>query len=185
MLVIVLLAKSVLRNFVSFGAIAALDLPEPGLSEYLWLMNGIVEIRGALLAAALSITLSSAVPATNSEALADEGGHTILGIEGTRFTLNGKPTFLLGLSYYGGLGASEEFIQRDLDDAQRHGFNWLRVWATWGQSDDNVSAVTAEGGPREPFFGKLKQLVAECDRRGLAVDVTLTRGRKSPTAAAG
>ena len=85
---------------------------------------------------------------------------TVLGIEGTRFTLNGKPTFLLGFSYYAGLGASEEFIRSDLDDFQKHGFNWLRVWATWGSFDNDVSAVDAQGRAREPFLGKLQWLVA-------------------------
>jgi hypothetical protein len=100
----------------------------------------------------------------------------VLGINGTQFTLNGKPTFLLGISYYGALGAPEKFIQDDLDDLERHGFNWLRVWATWGAFDRDVSAVGANGRRREPFFGKLQWLVAECDRRGLVVDLTLTRG---------
>ena len=59
---------------------------------------------------------------------------------------------------------------------ERHGFNWLRVWATWAAFDRDVSAVDAAGRPREPFLGRLKWLVAECDRRGLVVDVTLTRG---------
>jgi hypothetical protein len=102
---------------------------------------------------------------------------TILGVEGTRFTLNGKPTFLLGISYYGGLGASEDFIRRDLDDIQRSGFNWLRLWATWTAFDNDVSAVDARGRPREPFLGRLKWLVAECDRRSLVVDVTFTRNK--------
>jgi len=102
---------------------------------------------------------------------------TTLACEGTRFTLNGKPAFLLGISYYAGLGASEDFIRRDLDDVRRHGFNWLRVWATWNAFDNDVSAVDAQGRPREPFLGKLKGLVAECDRRGLVVDVTLTRNK--------
>ncbi len=107
------------------------------------------------------------------------GAHaaTVLGIEGTRFTLDGKPTFLLGFSYYAGLGASEEFIRADLTDFQKAGFNWLRVWATCGLGEQDVSAVDAQGRPREPFLGKLKWLVAECDRRGLIVDVTLTRGK--------
>src|SRR5665647_640014 len=39
---------------------------------------------------------------------------TELGIKGTQFTINGTPTFLYGISYYGGLGASEEFILKDL-----------------------------------------------------------------------
>ena len=33
---------------------------------------------------------------------------TELGIQGGGFTLDGKPTFLLGCSYYAGIGASEE-----------------------------------------------------------------------------
>lgn len=104
---------------------------------------------------------------------------TVLGIQEARFTLNGQPMFLLGISYYGALGAPEEFIQRDLDDLQRYGFNWLRVWATWSAFDHNVSAVDAQGAHREPYLSKLAWLLAECDRRGLVVDVTLTRNSQS------
>ena len=107
---------------------------------------------------------------------------TTLGIEGPRFTLNGQPTFLLGLSYYGALGAREEFMRRDLDDAQRYGFNWLRVWATWESFGNDVSAVDSRGQPRRPFVDRLKWLVAECDRRGMVVDVTLARGKGTPAA---
>jgi hypothetical protein len=107
---------------------------------------------------------------------------TTLGIEGSRFTLNGNPTFLLGLSYYGALGASEDFMRRDLDDAQRYGFNWLRVWATWESFGNDVSAVDSRGQPRQPFVDRLKWLIAECDRRGLVVDVTLARGKRLPDA---
>lgn len=105
------------------------------------------------------------------------GSGTELEIRDTRFTLNGEPTFLLGISVYGALGAPEEFLRQDLDDVERHGFNWIRVWATWAAFDRDVSAVDDAGRPREPFLGKLKWLVAECDRRGLMVDVTLTRGK--------
>jgi CubicO group peptidase (beta-lactamase class C family) len=101
---------------------------------------------------------------------------TQLGIAGPQFTLNGRPTFLLGISYYGGLGAGEETLRRDLDDIQRHGFNWIRVWATWGAFTNDVSAVHDDGAAREPFLTRLKQLVAECDHRGLVMDVTLSRG---------
>ena len=101
---------------------------------------------------------------------------TELGTEGTRFTVNGKPTFLLGISYYGVLGASKEFILRDLDDMQRHGFNWFRLWATWAAFENNVSAVDAEGHARERYLDKLRWLMEECDRRGIIVDVTLSRG---------
>lgn len=109
---------------------------------------------------------------------------TVLGVEGSRFTLNGKPAFLYGISYYGALGASDEAVRLDLADMRRHGLNWLRVWANWAAFDNDVSAVDADGRPREPYLGKLKQLVAECDRMGLVVDVTLTRGKSLPTHAA-
>lgn len=101
---------------------------------------------------------------------------TVLTIQGTRFAINGQPAFLYGISYYGALGAPETAIRKDLKEMRRRGFNWLRVWANWAAFDNDVSAVDAEGNPREVFLEKLKWLVAECDRRRLVVDVTLTRG---------
>jgi len=104
------------------------------------------------------------------------GAKTRLGVEGTHFTINGKPTFLVGISYYGALGAPKEFVRRDLDDMQRYGFNWIRVWATWSAFDNDVSAVDGQGNPRKAYLDKLRWLVGECDRRGMIVDVTLSRG---------
>ncbi len=101
---------------------------------------------------------------------------TTLGVDGARFTLNGRPAFLYGVSYYGGLGAREDFVRRDLDDMQRYGFNWVRVWARWSGFSSDVSAVDGPGRPREPYLDKLKAIVAACDRRGMVVDVTIWRG---------
>ena len=108
------------------------------------------------------------------------GNHTTLGVEAAHFTLNNRPTFLLGFSYYGALGAPEDFMRGDLIQLRACGFNWLRAWATWSAYGSNVSAVTTNGLPREPHFTRLKWLVAECDRLGLVVDVTLTRGNDLP-----
>jgi hypothetical protein len=88
----------------------------------------------------------------------------------------GAPTFLYGLSYYGGLGASEETLKLDLDAVQRHDFNWIRVWATWTAYSNDVAVVDAEGRPRAAQMDRLRRLVADCDRRGLVVDVTIGRG---------
>ncbi|MBI3465827.1 MAG: hypothetical protein HY000_22650 [Planctomycetes bacterium] len=101
---------------------------------------------------------------------------TRLGIRGTQFTINEKPTFLFGISYYGALGASEDTIRQDLTEMRRHDFNWIRVWGTWAAFGNDVSAVDADGKPSEPFVKKLQWLLAECDRRGIVVDVTLSRG---------
>jgi hypothetical protein len=101
---------------------------------------------------------------------------TQLGIEDEKFTINGKPAFLFGISYYGALGASRMFITRDLNDMQDLSINWIRVWATWSAFDNDVSAVDEQGKGREPYLSRLKWLVGECDRRGMVVDVTLSRG---------
>jgi len=101
---------------------------------------------------------------------------TDLGVRDSHFTLNGKATFLYGISYYGALGAPEDFIRRDLDDMQRLGFNWIRVWANWRAFEADAAAVDGEGRPIAGGMEKLKRLVADCDRRGMVVDVTLSRG---------
>jgi hypothetical protein len=120
------------------------------------------------------------VPTSSLAASQSQATNTILGIAGARFTLNRQPVFLLGFSYYGALGASEECVRQDLQDLRGCGFNGLRVWATWSAYGTNVSALTARGQPREPFLSRLKQLVAECDHSGLVVDVTLARGPDLP-----
>lgn len=101
---------------------------------------------------------------------------TKLAVSGSRFTINGEETFLYGISYYGALGAPRDFILRDLDDMQKFGINWIRVWATWAAFGHDVSAVNEEGKGRELYLSQLKWLVAECDKRGIVVDVTLCRG---------
>jgi aryl-phospho-beta-D-glucosidase BglC (GH1 family) len=101
---------------------------------------------------------------------------TRLGTDSRHFTVNGTRAFLFGVSYYGALGASDETIRRDLAEFKKHGFNWVRVWATWAAFAADVSAVDAEGKPRELFLMRLERLVATCDEQGIVVDVTVSRG---------
>ena len=80
--------------------------------------------------------------------------------------------------------ADDETWRRDFDKMQTCGFNWVRVWATWSAFGGDWAAVDpTTGKPRQPFLASLEKLVAECDRRGLVVDVTLCaaspdRGRR-------
>lgn len=99
-----------------------------------------------------------------------------MGVNDTQFTLDGKPTFLLGISYYGGLGAPDETITADFDDLAARGINWIRVWATWASGGSDVSAVDGAGAATQPYMDRLVRLVGEADARGIVVDVTLTRG---------
>jgi len=101
---------------------------------------------------------------------------TVLGIDAGKFTINGKRSFLFGISYYGALGAQPQSVVSDLDDMRKFGINWIRVWATWGAFGNDVTVVDEQGRVREPYMSRLKQLVAECSMRGMIVDVTLSRG---------
>lgn len=106
------------------------------------------------------------------------GGHfgsSALTICGDAFCINGNREFLLGISYYGALTASDGNIQRDLDDMVRYGFNWVRVWATWAYTQD-VSVITPYGGIREPYMGRLKRFIGDCNSHGIIVDVSLAHG---------
>lgn len=105
---------------------------------------------------------------------------SVLGISGASFTVDGKPAFLLGASYYGALGIEDaKYIEQDLEDLARCGFNWVRVWATWDFDDYDVSAVAPDCSIRQPYMKRLKRLCAAAGKRGFVVDVTVTRG-KSP-----
>jgi hypothetical protein len=102
----------------------------------------------------------------------------VLGIDGERFTLDGKPTFLPGASYYGALGVEDARVwEKDLDDLIARGFNWIRVWATWEYDGVNVSAVDGGGRPRRPYMKRLKALCHLAGEKGMVVDVTVTRGK--------
>src|SRR5215469_6825160 len=115
----------------------------------------------------LAITASVAMSFGSQPLAAEHPSQTVLGIDGARFTVNGQPTFLLGASYYGGLGANKETRRTDFDTLQQCGFNWLRVWATWAAFDRDLSAVEPlTGEPQQPYLTTLVELVADCDRRG-------------------
>ncbi len=105
-----------------------------------------------------------------------DGATTVLGVEGSQFTIDNRPVFLLGISYYAGLAAGAEQLGRDLDELKAKGFNWVRVWATWAAFAHDVSVVDADGRPRAQYMERLGALVAAADERGMIVDVTLSRG---------
>ncbi|MFA6240154.1 MAG: cellulase family glycosylhydrolase [Candidatus Hydrogenedentales bacterium] len=101
----------------------------------------------------------------------------VLGVESDRFTLDGRPVFMLGISYYGALAIEDEaVVAGDLDEMKQCGFNWVRVWATWNAFENNVSAVAPDGSERAPYLARLRRLCELAGRRGMAVDVTVTRG---------
>ena len=145
------------------------------LSLLLWVSSSEKE-RGKIIKQTKLLSLCVALTILCGSFICKATSITKLAVSGSRFTINDRETFLFGISYYGALGAPRDFILRDLDDMQKFGINWLRVWATWAAFGHDVSAVNEEGKGREPYLSQLKWLVAECDNRGIIVDVTLSRG---------
>ncbi len=100
--------------------------------------------------------------------------------DGKYFTIDGEPTFLLGVSYYGAQSiTTANYRTQDLDDMQARGFNWIRAWARWYNVDDGTDYAVVEknGTVREPYMTRLKTLITECNNRGMIVDVTMSRSR--------
>src|SRR5258706_13333619 len=80
-----------------------------------------------------------------------------IGVRGKLFTVDGRSVFLLGCSYYSGIGAGEERLKNDLQELRNCGFNWIRVWGTWSAYGNDVSAVDGKSGKlRAEEFARLK-----------------------------
>jgi len=86
-----------------------------------------------------------------------------VGIEGDRFTFNGAPRFLLGISYFD----AKNWHTSDLDEIHRLGFNSLRIWIDW--ADQGFFDANGDWRAKQ----KLLDLLAAAQARDLAVDVTV------------
>jgi hypothetical protein len=111
-----------------------------------------------------------------SPALAVELGITS---DGRFFTIDGTPTFLNGVSYYGSQTITTAAIyEQDLDQMVTQGYNWIRVWVHWAPDpvEDWSVLDRLTGQPREPYLSRLKTIIQEADERGMIVDVTESKG---------
>lgn len=113
---------------------------------------------------------------------ADE--HHELGISGTRFLLDGKPFPYTGISFFNAIynpafnRSSEERV-RWLRKFKSYGINVLRVWAQWDNRRGFVDAAPEhtlyfpDGCLRAENVATLKAILADCDREGMVVELTL------------
>ncbi len=111
-----------------------------------------------------------------SEAASNATPTPKLGIFADKFTIGGKPTFLLGVSYFDALGWSDA----DLDALQARRFNLIRIFLDWSIlaiKDNNPSPLAPRGflNPDGSLKSaeKLLDLVRACAARGIMVDVTI------------
>jgi hypothetical protein len=100
---------------------------------------------------------------------------TYLTIQGDRFAVNGTPTFLAGVSYYGALagGCSIEEIREDIDYFIASGLTWARIWVGWNHTTQGGS-IWWQGQPIPAKAEKLHQILNYANRHGFVLDLTGT-----------
>jgi hypothetical protein len=117
----------------------------------------------------------------------------VLGLSGTRLTLDGRPFPLTGVSFFNalynprfnaGAGARERWLRTFLD----WGVNTLRVWAQWDFAPPRSFIDTApdhslyadDGALREAHVQTLLDLCAAAGELGMVLEVTLFSHEKRP-----
>jgi hypothetical protein len=135
----------------------------------------------------LALTLALVGPAF---AKATAGKHglastPILGTEGDKFTIDGRPQFLIFVSYFDGLRRANAKpgggVDGDFAYFRRVGVDGIRVLPNWhylcgaGPSDDRQKLLTAEGTINEPMWPVFVRMLDRAAVHGLSVDVTFTR----------
>jgi hypothetical protein len=109
---------------------------------------------------------------------------SILGTEGTRFSLNGKPFPYTGMSFFNAI-YNPEFGQ---DSAKRkqwmnkfrsYGINVLRIWAQWdnerGFTDacPTCSLYQPDGSLRQQHLETLQNILRDADHAGFVIELAL------------
>jgi hypothetical protein len=118
----------------------------------------------------------------------------VLGIDGTRLTLDGKPFDFEGLSFFNAI-YNPTFNQNNqersirLKDYRENGINALRVWCQWNfgppshvwvDTAPENTMYTDEGEIREDSFAKLAALIELADNLGMLIEVVLFSHEKQP-----
>jgi hypothetical protein len=91
------------------------------------------------------------------------GAEIRVGVSGDHFTIDGAPTFLLGVSYFDG----RNWHASDLDGLASRKFNLIRIWMDWSDQ----SFFDASGALVEKTT--LLDLVRAARQRGIVVDATI------------
>lgn len=108
----------------------------------------------------------------------------VLGVSGTRFTLDGRPFPYTGLSFFNAVynpafNASPDARRGWLDKFKRYGVNALRVWAQWDNARGFVDAgpghtlYRPDGSLRAEHLDRLKAILRDCDAAGVVVELCL------------
>ena len=107
-----------------------------------------------------------------------------ISVSGTRFLLDGKPFPYTGISFFNAIynpnfNKSSADRVRWLRKFEKYGINVLRVWSQWDSKRGFVDACAEcslyqpDGTLRSANVERLKQILADADREGMVIELTL------------
>jgi len=126
--------------------------------------------RITILAGAMTVltVAAPALPAATGPSLT---------IAGTSFAVDGRPRFLLLVSYFDALRASDATLEGDFAFLRRHGLDGVRIFPNWwrcaaarqcgGHAGDDTLMAAPDGALRPAVQARLKAVIAAAGRHGL------------------
>ena len=149
-------------------------------------MGGVPFKLAALLIALYAMSSAPSGGALRPSVLGDIG--PVLAASGDQFTLDGKPQFLLMLSYFDGLRTMEKAPGRVVSDlayikdkVRAHGIRVLANWCDYRETATPICSlaadtlIQADGSLRPASLEALGALLEAAAGRGLVIDLTLTK----------
>ena len=109
----------------------------------------------------------------------------VLGVDGSRFTVDGTARFLIVVSYFDALRASDATLEGDFAWLRRHGIDGVRIFPNWwrcaavrqcgGHPGDDTLMAAPDGSLRPAVLERLRGVLAAAGRHGLIVDLSFAR----------
>src|SRR5262245_25179789 len=98
-------------------------------------------------------------------------------IKNGQFLQDGRPEFLLGLSYFDGLSASPRVLESDLRFFGERGFNALRVWANWYTDfqPHTIGLLEPDGAVNAAMLNRFKRMIDLTNEKGFVIKLTFSR----------
>jgi hypothetical protein len=109
----------------------------------------------------------------------------VLGVDQSRFTVDGTARFLIVVSYFDALRASDGTLEADFAWLRRHGIDGVRIFPNWwrcaavrqcgGHAGDDTLMAAPDGSLRPAVLERLRGVLAAAGRHGLIVDLSFAR----------
>ena len=134
--------------------------------------------RITVLAGALTVLIPPAPPQAAAAA-------PRLAVAGASFTVDARPRFLLLVSYFDALRASDATLEADFAFLRKHGVDGVRIFPNWwrceaerrcgGHPGADTLFEAGSGRVRPDRLDRLRQVLDRAGRHGLIVDVSFAR----------